>query len=305
MPGGWGGFSSFAIEGTSYDREQDQPAAPRIAISPNYFATLGLKPMSGREFTNSDNAGSLPVVVINRSMAEKHFANTDPIGRRIRLGNANADAPWLSIIGVVPDAYAAGIENDPPEALYVPFSQHPDRFMSIVARVPGQPLSVTAAVRDLVTSIDRDIPLYFVQTVPQAIEANTWFYRVFGGLFMIFGFAALLLASIGLYAVMAFSVSQRTREMGIRMAIGAQARDVLSLILRQGLVQVGLGMLVGLIFAALMSRLLSVILFGVNPRDPFIFSAIVLVLSSIAMIACYVPARRATRVHPNQALRYE
>lgn len=306
LPGAFGGWTILAIEGQTYDREQEQPGASRIAVSENYFATLGLAPLNGREFNSGDRAGSLPVVIINRSMAEKYFASTNPIGQRIRLGpSATGDRPWLSIIGVVPDAYAGGIQNDEPEAVYVPFAQHPARFMSIIARVPGQPLSVTPDVRDLVTAIDRDIPLYFVQTVPQAIEGNTWFYRIFGGLFMIFGFAALFLASIGLYAVMAFSVSQRTREVGIRMAIGAQARDVLSLILRQGLVQVALGMVVGLIFAAALSRLLSVILFGVNPRDPVIYAAIVVVLSCTALLACYIPARRATRVQPNQALRYD
>jgi putative ABC transport system permease protein len=160
-------------------------------------------------------------------------------------------------------------------------------------------------VREVVSAIDADIPTYYVRTLRQSIDEETWFYRVFGVLFMIFGFAALLLAAIGLYAVMAFSVSQRTREVGIRMAVGAQTRDVMAMIMRQGFVQVLVGMVIGLVFALAVSQLLSIILFNVQPRDPAIFAAIVFVLSATALLACFVPARRATAVDPLDALRTE
>jgi putative ABC transport system permease protein len=296
---------TFALEGVSYARDQDYPAANRTAILGNYFETLGLKQTSGRLFNAGDRMSALPVVIVNHSFVQKYLPNQDPIGRRLRVGGSLSKGPWLTIVGVVPDATAGNPDNKEPDAYYVPFAQNPDRFMSIIARTAGEPMSVTSGVRELVSQIDSDVALYYPQTLREAIDRETWFYNVFGVLFMIFGFAALLLASIGLYAVMAFSVSQRTREVGIRMAIGAQAGDVLRMILRQGLLQVIIGMVIGLALAAFVSRLLNIILFNVQPRDPSIFGSIVLVLSSTALLACVLPARRATRVDPLEALRYE
>ena len=296
---------TFALEGKSYARDQDYPAANRTAVESNYFTTLGLKPISGRGFTTADRNGALPVVLVNRSFAAKFFPNEDPLGRRLRVGASKSTNPWLTIVGVVPDATAGDADNKNPEAYYVPFQQNPDRFATIIARTSGEPMAVTNGIREMVNGLDHDVPLYFTQTLRAAIDQENWFYRVFGVLFMIFGFAALLLASIGLYAVMAFSVSQRTREMGIRMAIGAQAGDVLRMILRQGLLQVVLGMVIGLVLASFVSKLLNIILFNVQPRDPSIFGSIVLVLSAVALLACVLPARRATRVDPLEALRYE
>jgi predicted permease len=296
---------TFALEGASYARDQDYPAANRTAILGNYFETLGLKQTSGRLFNAGDRMGALPVVIVNHSFVQKYLPNQDPIGRRLRVGGSQSREPWLTIVGVVPDATAGNPDNKEPDAYYVPFAQNPDRFMSIIARTAGEPMSVTSGVRELVSQIDSDVAMYFPETLRDAIDRETWFYNVFGVLFMIFGFAALLLASIGLYAVMAFSVSQRTREVGIRMAIGAQAGDVLRMILRQGLLQVIIGMVIGLALAAFVSKLLNIILFNVQPRDPSIFGSIVLVLSITALLACVLPARRATRVDPLEALRYE
>jgi putative ABC transport system permease protein len=296
---------TFALEGVSYAREQDQPSANRTAIGANYFETLGLKPTAGRLFNEADRMGALPVVIVNRSFVQKYFANQDPLGRRMRVGGSRSSEPWLTIVGVVPDATAGDPDNKEPDAYYVPFAQYPARFMSIIARTAAQPMTITNGVRELVNAVDSDVAMYFPQTLREAIGRETWFYNVFGVLFMIFGFAALLLASIGLYAVMAFSVSQRTREVGIRMAIGAQAGDVLRMILRQGLLQVTIGMVIGLALAAFVSNLLTIILFNVQPRDPSIFGSIVFVLSTTALLACLLPARRATRVDPLEALRYE
>ena len=154
-------------------------------------------------------------------------------------------------------------------------------------------------------AVDQDIPLYWVQTHQAAIDEQTWFFRVFGNLFMVFGFVALFLAAVGLYGVMSASVSNRTSEMGIRMALGAQGRDVLGLVLKQGAVQVGIGMALGLALAALLSRGLEIVLFQVEPWDPFVFALIAVVLAAVGMLASYIPALRATRVDPAVALRYE
>ncbi|HSL71925.1 MAG TPA: ABC transporter permease, partial [Longimicrobiales bacterium] len=305
VPGLGFGRRVLGVEGIPYERDQDYPSAGFGLIGLNYFQTLGMDLLDGRDFNALDRTGALPVAIVNRSFAQKFFANQTAIGRRVRLGDSRSKQPWLTIVGVVPDATTGEIDDPAPEAMYVPLAQNPSRFMSIIARTNAEPMTITPAVRGAVTGVDPDIPLYFVRSLRDAVAQNTWFYRVFGGLFMIFGLAALLLAAIGLYAVMAFSVSQRTREVGIRMAIGAQAGDVLRMIIRQGLVQVILGTVIGLGLAAGVSQLMTIILFNVQPRDPAIFGAIILLLSTTALLACTIPARRATRVDPLEALRYE
>jgi ABC-type antimicrobial peptide transport system permease subunit len=188
-------------------------------------------------------------------------------------------------------------------AMFLPLAQWRSTFVYISARTAGPPLAITQGVRDAVASLNPDIPLYWVRSLDVAIDQALWFVRVFGTMFLIFGFVALFLASIGLYAVMSFSVSRRTREVGIRMALGAQARDVVRMIFGQGLLQLGVGMTVGLALALGISRLMSVILFQVQPRDPVIFGGVAAVLAAVGLLACFVPASRATRVDPLVALR--
>jgi len=188
-------------------------------------------------------------------------------------------------------------------AIFQPFAQARSTFVYVSARTVGPPLAITQGVRDAVASLNSDIPLYWVQSLDVAIGQALWFVRVFGTMFLIFGFVALFLASIGLYAVMSFSVSRRTREVGIRMSLGAQGRDVVRMIFGQGLLQLAIGMTVGLAMALGISRLLSVILFQVQPRDPMIFGSVAVVLTAVGLMACFVPASRATRVDPLVALR--
>lgn len=307
LPGVGEGSWTYALEGEAYTEDREYPTAGVVTMAPSYFRTLGISLAEGREFSTMDRAGTLPVAMVNRSFVRKHFRDKNPIGARIRLGASQSKEPWLTITGVVEDATTGSIEmhKEQPEAIYLPLAQNPRRFMSVIARTRGPALAASAPVREAVAAMDPDIPTYFVSTLRQSIDQETWFFRVFGVLFMIFGFAALFLAAIGLYAVMAFSVSQRTREVGIRMAIGAQAGDVLRMIMQQGFVQVVIGMIIGLGFALGVSQLLSLILFDVQPRDPLVFATIVLVLSTTALLACFVPARRATAVDPLEALRCE
>jgi putative ABC transport system permease protein len=177
--------------------------------------------------------------------------------------------------------------------------------VSIAVRTAGAPMALTPRVREVVSSLDADLPIYWVYSMDEALARPTWFIRVFGTMFMIFGFIALFLASVGLYAVMAFSVSRRTREVGIRMALGARAGNIVGMIFRQGAWQLGIGMAAGLALAFGVSQLLKIILFEVEPRDPAIFASVVLVLTATGLAACLVPARRATRVDPLVALRSE
>jgi predicted permease len=294
-----------AIEGRAYARESDYQLTGSLVAAPGYFDALGVAPAQGRDFALSDRAGTLPVAIINQSFARRHFSGTDPIGRRIRIGNATSTEPWRTIVGVVPDLYLTGPDNDDPDGIYVPLAQSPQRFATIIMRTSVDPLELTAPVRNVVASMDPDLPIYHVSTLASAIVDETWFYRLFGAIFTIFGAVALALASIGLYGVMAFSVKRRTRELGIRIAVGANVRHVLQLIIGQGLRQIGIGLVLGLALAATVSNLLAGALYEVDPRDPLVFTGVVVTLLMSGLVACLVPALRAARVDPMVAIRTE
>lgn len=304
LPGLGSGGPEVRIEGIDYDLEGELPFVRGNTIAPNYFETFQVPLLDGRAFSDQDRMDNLPVAIVNQSFAAKYFAGESPLGRRMRFGRA-VDAPWITIVGVVPDMYEGGLEGDVPEAVYTPLAQAPPSFFTIAARTRGEPLAVTQQVRAAVNAIDQDLPIYFVRTLQTAIDQSYWFYSVFGVLFMVFGAAALFLAGVGLYGVMAASVAQRTREVGVRMALGAQAGDVLRMILRQGMIQIAIGIVLGLGLAAAVGNLLALALYEVNPRDPVVFGTIITFLVAAALFACFVPARRATRVDPNIALRAE
>ena len=298
----------FAIEGKAYAKDTDYPDTHYIAAYPNYFRTFNVQ-VRGRDFAASDTRTSEPVALVSQSLVTKFFGGQDPIGRRIRLGGPQATDAWRTIVGVVPDMWNNGVgngnDNESPQGVYVPFTQAPTRFVSIVARSRGNPAALTAPVRAAVGGIDPDIPVYFVRTLQEGIDAQTWFYRVFGALFGVMGIVALVLAAVGLYGVMSFNVARRTREMGVRMALGAQPADVIRMVLKQGAVQLVVGLLLGSVLAFLLSLGLKMLLFQVSVFDPLVIGGTVLVLSACAFLASLVPARRATRVDPMVALRYE
>jgi predicted permease len=295
----------FAVEGETYEADRDYPLTRRMMITPGHFETYGVGILQGRDFGTQDTRDNLPVAIVNEPFAERYFPE-GPIGRRIRLGDSDSEEPWLTIVGVVQGMYLGGVDNDNPEGVYVALAQNDARFLSLSLRAAGgAAMSLAPTVRDEVIAIDSDLPIYWVNTLASAIAENTWFYRVFGVLFMTFGVVALFLGAVGLYGVMAFSVSRRTQELGVRMALGAQASDVMKLVMRQGLVQLGIGLFLRLGIAALLSRGLQIVLFDVEPWDPVIFLLISVVLFGAGMLATYVPARRATLVNPVQALRYE
>jgi hypothetical protein len=272
-------------------------------VSPGFFTTFALRVLEGRSLTTADREGTLPTVVVNQAFAAKYFPDADPIGRRIRVGGARSTAPWLTIIGVVPNTYSGDPERMRPPFLFLPLAQHHENFLSIAVRTTEPAMGITPQVRGIVTALNRDIPIYWVYSMTEALARPLWFIRVFGTMFMLFGFVALFLAAVGLYAVMAFSVSRRTREVGIRMALGADAAHVLGMVLRQGIVQLGIGMTAGLALAVGVSQLMKIVLFDVQPRDPQIFALVVSVLSIAGVLACLIPARRATQVDPLTALR--
>lgn len=305
LPGLGMNESSFGIEGQSYAKDANFPRSGNITVSTGYFSTFGLRILQGRGFTSEDRQDALPTAIVNQAFAAKFFPKVDPIGRRIRLGGSRSTAPWLTIVGVVPNTYSGDPERLHPPFIYLPLAQHHTNFVSIAVRTAGPPMSITPQVRDIVSALNRDIPIYFVYSMKEALVRPLWFIRVFGSMFMLFGFVALFLAGVGLYAVMAFSVSRRTREVGIRMALGAEASHVLAMVLRQGLMQLGIGMTAGLALAVGVSQLMTVVLFDVQPRDPQIYGLVVSVLVIAGVLACLIPARRATRVDPLTALRAE
>jgi putative ABC transport system permease protein len=308
LPGGPGSdYVRLAVEGKSYAQDRDYPGAYRGLVTPGYFATVGVPVTQGRDFEKSDVAGSLPVAVVNESFARKFFPGGSALGHSFRPGSSKSTEAWLTVVGVVPDLWMQGMQNSEasPAGFYVPLAQSDANFMSILARGPADPMSLTSAVRKAVESVNADTPIYFVNTVGERIAENTWVYNVFGVLFMVFGGVALFLASIGLYAVMAFSVSRRAPEVGIRMALGAARGQVLGLILRQGIVQIGIGLAIGLGLALLVTRALKDVLFQVSTADPITFVVVPLVLTLTGVLASLLPARRATRVDPLIALRSE
>lgn len=304
LPGVWSAGTRFALEGESYPADQDYPAANFVRVSPDYFETYRVRSTAGRVIEARDRAGSLPVAVVNESFVDRYFDGEDPLGRRFRMGDSDSDQPWLTVVGVVPDMHLDGAENEDPEGFYVPLAQSDQRFVSVAVRTRGDPAGLAPELAGAVSAVDPDLPLYWVQTLEEAMAEQTWFYRVFGILFVVFGAAALFLASVGLYGVTAASVSRRTHEMGIRMALGARARDILRLVLRQGMIRIAIGLAAGLVLAGVLARGLELVLFQVEPWDPWIFVVVPVALALTGLAASWVPAKRATRVDPMVALRH-
>jgi len=310
LPAAGTGAPRFAMEGASYPKEEDQPRAHIAWVSSGFAHTFKAEVLRGRDFDTRDTAASLPVALVNSSFVKKFWPGQDPIGRRIRFTGADEPAaePWRTVIGVVPDLGMAEIEDNDfgPEGFYFPLSQDCPGFVSVVVRTrDANPLAITEKVRAHVTALDKDLPIYFVRSMAEVVAQTGFFQSLFATLFAIFGLVALVLASVGIYGVIAFSVEQRTQEIGIRMALGARQSSVLGLILRQGMLQLLLGLVLGLVPAWLLGRALGVILVGVKPYDPPTFVGVCLLLAGVALLACWVPAQRASRTDPLVAIRYD
>jgi putative ABC transport system permease protein len=305
--GGWRG--PFEVEGRPIANDNDRPTTLRVTVSPTFFETLGAPIVRGRGFTPNDGAAGSENVIINQRFATEFFPGDDPIGRRIRFpaGTGQPPATWLTIIGI-----SSTIQHIPPRdtsaprgVVYMSLRQDATGFAQVAIRSRLEPGVVMGAVRREVQAVDPDQPVFTVQTMDQLLARQRWPYRVFGTLFAIFAIIALVLSSVGLYAVMAYSVTQRTPEIGVRMALGAGHGQVRWLILRRGLVQLAIGLVLGLGGAFLMSKAVQPLLFQVTPTDPGTFVGISLLLTVVSVAACLIPARRATRLDPLTALRID
>jgi ABC-type antimicrobial peptide transport system permease subunit len=287
------------VEGQAPPEFGKDPPTPIGVVSSSYFQTLGVRLLEGRHFNEQDNEAAAKVALVNQGFARRYFPNESAIGKRIQFGSS------LQIVGVVGDVRHLGSDRELLPEVYLPLLQHPLPFMTLALRTNPDPLGLTAAVHNQVLSVDKDQPVYDVQTMEQRL-ADSMAPRRFNMLLLgIFAGVALVLAAVGIYGVMSYSVTQRTHEIGIRMAMGAGKNDVLKLILRQGMVLALLGLATGLAGAFFLSRVLASLLFQVSATDPLTFAGISLSLLAVALLASYLPARRAAKVDPMVALRYE
>ena len=301
----WASMKRYAVDGEVFDRIQAQPAARQVRVSPGFFETLGVGPLAGRLFKLGDRRETEPVVVVNRSFVQRHWPDGQAVGKTLRLGAASSNEPWRTVVGVVPDLHAGGPSDQNPVAFYIPMEQSMTRsaVLLVKTRVPGS--EAVLPIRDAMAAFNSDIPVYFGGDLETKIGEQLFFYRMVGSIFGFMAFTALLLAATGLYGLLSFSVTQRLSELGVRVALGADTRQILSLIVRQGLKQVAWGLLLGLGLALVVARLLEHQLFGVSPFDPVTFLVVAIILLLVGFAAAFVPALRAGRVDPVVALRNE
>jgi putative ABC transport system permease protein len=307
LPLSKGPTAGFRIEGRPITTPDKWPMANYRSVTPNYFRAMGIPIVQGRAFTDRDEYNAPLAMIVNQALADQDFPGESAVGKRINFGNtdSNNQPVWFEIVGVTANVRSLELREEPTAELYFSTYQDPWDEMSLVVRSTGDPESVAGALRQVVTDVDRTVPISDVQTMKQIVSTSVIQPRFNLFLVALFSVIALLLSAAGIYGVTSYSVSQRTHELGIRMALGAQVRDVLGMILKQGMGVIGIGLVLGLGAAFLLLRLMKSLLFGVTETDPLTFVVTTTLLTFVALIACYVPARRATKVDPLEALRYE
>jgi putative ABC transport system permease protein len=291
----------FSIEGRPDPPPSEYRRANYRVISPDYFSVMGIPLVRGRGFTEQEAWQDSGAVIINQALAKRYWPAEDPLGKRIGLGAQRL----LTIVGIAADVKDAGLEADFQEGVYLPMAEIPSASMSLIARTRSEPRSVAAMIRREIAALDKEQSIANISTLEELVSRNIAQPRFNAALFFIFGAVALVLALVGIYGVMAYAVTQRTQEFGVRMALGAQDLDVLRLVLGQGLRLTLLGVGVGLIGALAGTKVLARLLFQTSRTDPTIFVGVSLLLIIVALLACYFPARRATKVDPTIALQQE
>ena len=303
LPGTGANETRFGVEGKVYMADQDYPSASYSIITPQFFTTFGVELLEGREFDLSDRVGVLSVAIVNQSFASKFFGREAPIGKRISLGRSATDTHWITIVGVVPDLHVGGgvvgglgSHDAIAEQIYRPLAQAPPRAMRMAVKTSGNLLGIAPQVREVVAGLDPNLPIYEVDSMDGAILTATWMFGHMSRSYSAFAAIALFMAAVGLYGSIAFSVSRRTQEMGIRMALGARDGDVMALVFKKGMKQLGLGMLLGLGLGVVISNALASVAVHVDPGDPVVYGAVIITFVIAGLLACAVPARRATQV---------
>jgi putative ABC transport system permease protein len=310
----FGGFlRQMTIDGRPVAAGERAPEVTVVSVSAGYFDTLGVRLIRGRTFNDADGTPGHESAVVNQRFVAMHFPSEDPIGRHITLLDAApvraadvAPNALVTIVGVVPTVRQRNFqEPDPDPVAYLPYRADPQRFVTLIVRSQSDPSRITPLVREEMRALEPDLPLFQIQTMDTLLAQLRFSFRVFGGMFAIFAVIALVLSAVGLYAVTAYSVSQRTQEIGVRMALGAQPKQVLWLVMRRALLQLGIGLPIGVGGAFAVGRLMQSVLAQTSGRDPLTIGAIAVVMCLVSLAACFWPARRATRLDPVAALRNE
>jgi putative ABC transport system permease protein len=301
------GRGDVTIEGMAQPEPGNYPHPDFHTVSPKYVETLGISLLRGRSFTDDDNEKAPLAGMINAMVARRFFPNEDPIGKRFLIGHPSAtnSSKWYTIVGVVSDTKLYGLANPARLEVYLPFRQSPSNGMALVVKSSADPAALTTEIREAVQSIDKDQPIFAISTMEELRSNSVATRRMTLVLLGLFSGLALVLGAIGIYGVISYSVAQRTHEIGIRMALGAPRSDVFRLVVGQGLKLAGIGIAIGIVAAFGLARLMSSLLYGISATDFETFAGVSILLALVALLACYVPARRAMRVDPTVALRYE
>jgi len=291
------------VEGKSSSDPEEDPSADRYSISPAYLRAMRIPSLSGREFDDRDRADSLPVVLINESAARKFWPGENAIGQRFRFGDSKG--PWRTVVGIVGDVLHKGLDAPHTLQVYLPQTQFTDSSGLLVVRTSNAPASLAGAVRGVIAAVDSQVPVSDVATMEDVVSASVANQRFGVILFTLFAAVALLLAAFGIYGVISYGVAQRTHEIGIRVALGARRSQMLKLVIGEAMKPALFGAVLGIVAAFGLTRLLAGLLYGVKPADPATFALVFVLLMAVSLLACYIPARRAMRVDPIVALRYE
>jgi putative ABC transport system permease protein len=304
--GGW--QSSFSLEGRPEPPPGQLPSADITRVTPDYFKAMGVRVQEGRVFSDHDTADAPPVAMVDETFVRAHFPGESALGKRFRFGRSSPedkDVKWMEIVGVVSHVKNYGVDQESRVEIYLPYYQSPVGNVTLITKSKTDPAALSASLRQAVKSVDPEVPVYAVRTLAEIVSDRTAQRRLAVMLITVFAAVALLLAAVGIYGVMSYAVAQRTQEIGIRMALGAERRDILRMVLRHGSLMAVIGIGLGLTVALGLARLITSLLFQVSATDPPTFSVVPVVLIAVALLACYIPARRATRVDPLVALRYQ
>jgi putative ABC transport system permease protein len=297
--------TGFVVEGAPEVPLSDRPDVGQRAVTPTYFETMGIPVLKGRSFTAQDRDNTPHVIIVNEALASRYWPNQDVMGKRLGFADDPSKQSWREIVGVVGNVKHFGLETEANPEVYFPYQQLPKNFMSVVVRTSSDPMSMIPAIRSQVSTIDKDQPVFDIMTMDQRLAKSVASNRFVMLLLGTFSVLALGLAAVGLYGAMAYMVSQRTQEIGLRMALGASRSDVFKLVVGKGMRLAIIGTAIGLVASLALTRVMRTLLFEVTPNDALTLVIVPVVLLTVALLACYIPARRATNVDPLTSLRDE